>query len=52
MTKKHFKALAAAIKGITDNHERATVSKLVGTVCANDNPRFDWDRWFIACHCG
>ena len=50
MTRKHFKALAAAIKGITNASERDTVARLIGKVCQGENMLFDWARWSTACN--
>lgn len=49
MTKKHFKALASVISGIKDDKERGEVAYLIGHVCVEMNPRFNWEKWFDAC---
>lgn len=52
MTKKHLNALAAEIARITDPAERKRITEILGGICANLNPRFDWDRWRSACRVG
>ena len=49
MTKKHFEKLAACIKEIEDPHTRDQLCYVVGTVCANCNKLFDWNKWGKAC---
>lgn len=49
MSRKHFKALAEAIKGISDADERENTAELIGNVCADCNDRFNWDTWCVAC---
>lgn len=50
MTKKHFKLLAEAISKLKSEKEREKVAQLVGEVCRQINPRFDWTRWRTACN--
>lgn len=49
MTKKHFKALAEAIRTVKDEEQRENLTALIGEVCDKLNFRFDWDRWEAAC---
>lgn len=50
MTRQHFVRLAAAVRGIQDDTSRDVACAAIGTVCAESNSRFDWDRWNAACH--
>lgn len=45
ITRKHFIAIADAIKTITDPATKTNLAKLIGDVMAAQNPRFDWSRW-------
>jgi len=45
MTRKHFIAFAEAVAKIKDESNREYVASLIGTVLAEDNPRFDWERF-------
>lgn len=54
MTKKNYIAIAQAINDVLwrEKADPATVTTLIGslaTVFANDNPRFDAERFFAAC---
>ncbi len=49
MTRKHFNALAAAIRRITDAHARRVAAEAVAEICHQFNPRFDRERFFRAC---
>lgn len=49
MSRKHFVALAEAIKALANVTERARMAKIVGEVCAASNPNFSWSRWNAAC---
>jgi hypothetical protein len=51
MTKKHFIALAEAIKGLDMGpvHKRK-VAIAIGYVCQQFNPVFNWNTWYE--HCG
>lgn len=50
MSKKHFEALAAAIKEIEDKAARVEAALAVGRVCANFNKAFDLPRFLAACN--
>jgi len=50
MSRKHFRALAQAIGGITDDNERFRVAQLIGAVCAGCNGNFKWSVWYSACN--
>ena len=49
MSRKHFKAFAEAIAGISCPDERKRTAELIGAVCAGCNNNFDWYRWNSAC---
>lgn len=49
MSRKHFRALAEAIKGIDDANERKRMAELIGDVCASCNGNFNWFTWNCAC---
>ncbi len=49
MTKKHFVALAAGIRGIGDPKARAEAAAVVARVALDSNPRFDSARFYSAC---
>lgn len=58
MAKKHFKALASAIRSqwFGDTHEeianrasKTEFAKVVAAICAADNPAFDRARFLAAC---
>lgn len=49
MSRKHFRALAEAISGISCADERKRVAELVGSVCAGCNGNFNWYTWHCAC---
>jgi hypothetical protein len=50
MTKKHFKQLAQAIAKIENLETRRWFADLIGHICKEDNPRFQWAKWDEACH--
>jgi len=50
MSRKHFRKLASAIGGITDDKERFRTAQLIGAVCAECNGRFNWSTWYSACN--
>lgn len=59
MSRKHFEALAAAIKESYNQAETAEARSAVACtaaaiarVCLNDNPRFDDKRFIVACGFG
>jgi hypothetical protein len=49
MSRKHFEALAKYIRGIMDSHARLQAAIAVASACKEANPRFDTDKFFIAC---
>jgi Ca2+-binding EF-hand superfamily protein len=49
MSRKHFKALAEAIKSISNEQERERVANLIAEVCASQNPRFSFTTFYRAC---
>jgi hypothetical protein len=49
MSRKHFRAIAAAIATITDSAERQRVAKLLAAVCASLNPEFKRSVFLSAC---
>lgn len=49
MSRKHFRALAEAISGISCADERKRVAELIGDVCAGCNGNFNWSTWYSAC---
>jgi hypothetical protein len=49
MSRKHFRALAAAIAKISDPEDRRRTAHLVGEVCATCNSNFNWSRFLNAC---
>ena len=49
MRRKHFRALAEAIKSIENHNERIRMADLIGIVCSEYNNRFNWSRWRTAC---
>jgi hypothetical protein len=50
MTKKHFNALAEAIREIARAEERKRAAETVAEVCRRFNGRFDAGRFFRACN--
>ncbi len=50
MSKKHFKVFAEAIARIENAEERGRAAKLVADVCAGENGRFDYGRFYSACN--
>jgi hypothetical protein len=50
MSKKHFKAFAEAIACIIDTEDRARTAWLVANICAGENGRFDYNRFYAACN--
>ena len=49
MSRKHFVALAKYISGILDSHARLQAAVAVASACKEANPRFDTEKFFIAC---
>jgi len=49
MTRKHFRALAVAIRAIKDEWERRQNAQAMADLCQRQNPRFDRDRFYRAC---
>ena len=49
MTRKYFRALAAAIRKIKSDENRREIAKTIGEECAKENERFDWKKWDEAC---
>lgn len=49
MSRKHFQALADAIKTIESAEERRRVAELVARVCASQNQHFSYSRFYAAC---
>lgn len=54
MSKKHYEAIARALNNVMwdDRSDPATMANVivaVSTVCENDNPRFDRQRFYVAC---
>ena len=50
MSKKHFKVFAEAIAQIENDEDRVRTAKLVADVCAGENGRFDYGRFYSACN--
>lgn len=49
MSRKHFIALAAAIKAISNEDERRRAAELIADVCQQSNARFNRARFLAAC---
>jgi hypothetical protein len=49
MSRKHFKAIAAAIAAILDPSDRRRIAEALADVCRESNPRFDRARFLAAC---
>lgn len=50
MTKKHFEAIARAISRSTLSYgDKLVVAECIACELATVNPRFDWDRFVVAC---
>ena len=50
MTRKHFKALAEAIREIDNGIERTRTALLIAQVCQKFNDGFDYDKFYEACN--
>ena len=49
MTKKDFKALAEAIKGLPPDPDKREIARAIAKVCTDTNSRFDWQKFYKAC---
>lgn len=49
LTRKDFVLLARAVATIEDKGARFLVARLIVDMCKQSNPRFDADRFYIAC---
>ena len=49
MTKQNFESLAKYIRGIMDSHSRLQAAVAVASACKEANPRFDTEKFFVAC---
>jgi hypothetical protein len=49
MTRKHFESLAKHIRMILDPHVRLNAAVAVAGACQEANPKFDLDRFYVAC---
>ena len=49
MTRKHYQAIAAALRNITDPSARQAVISELLPLFKRDNPRFDCQRFIDAC---
>jgi hypothetical protein len=49
VSRKHFIALAAAIKAISNEDERRRAAELIADVCQQSNARFNRARFLSAC---
>lgn len=52
MSKKHFELLAQYISGIIDFNCRLNAAVAVASACKQANPRFNEQRFFVACRIG
>ena len=50
MSKKHFIALAEAIRGISSPAERERMAELIAGVCQQCNSNFNRARFLAACN--
>jgi hypothetical protein len=51
MSRKHYQAIAAALRNIPDRTTRQSVVAELLPVLKRDNPRFDTGRFIEACGC-
>lgn len=51
MSRKHFRAIAAAIAEIKGRAERRRTAERMAVVCASLNPRFNFTTFMTACGC-
>jgi hypothetical protein len=49
MTKKHFEILAEEIRNMLDPMQRLNAAAAVAVACKRMNPRFDAQRFYVAC---
>lgn len=49
MTKKHFETLAFNISCILNPDHRLSAAVACAAACVHINPRFDTNRFFVAC---
>lgn len=53
MTKKHFVAIAGALRELRDKSDNTDsvddAARAIAVVCAESNPRFDYARFLSAC---
>ena len=49
MTRKHFIAMAREIANMQDRNAAKTVALAFAQVAGSVNPRFDFNRFYIAC---
>lgn len=49
MSRKHYQAIAAALRNISDKATRQTVISELLPMLKRDNPRFDCQRFIEAC---
>ena len=49
MTRKHFVAMAREIANMQDRNAAKTVAQAFAQVAGSVNPRFDFNRFYIAC---
>jgi hypothetical protein len=49
MTRKHFELLAESIRCILNPDARLQAAVAVGQVAAKLNPRFDHQKFYVAC---
>jgi hypothetical protein len=51
MSRKHYQAIAAALRNIQDRATRQAVIAELLPMLKRDNPRFDCGRFIEACDC-
>lgn len=49
MTRKDFKILAEEIRNMLDPIQRLNAAAAVAAACTRINPRFDVQRFYVAC---
>ena len=52
LTKNHFRKLAEVVRKTTlaGSTDRRIAYHLLGTMCEEDNPQFNWDKFHAACN--